>query len=85
MTMQYHYEGEEGWTDIEEGEAYRFNSMKWVIFREKPSFEPGYYRQIAQYGINIGSTKVIEQGFVQWWTYEPDMKCWERVEVTPVD
>lgn len=78
--MQYHYEGEEGWTDIEEGEAYRFNSMKWVIFREKPAFEPGYYRQV----LNAWG-EIANHGFVQWWSTEPDLSQWERVEVTDVD
>lgn len=77
--MQYHYEGEDGWKDIEEGEAYRFDVTKWVIFRETPAFTPGYYKQLTRAGVPIVN------GFVSWWSHEPDLEIWKQVEVNDVD
>jgi hypothetical protein len=50
-----------------------------VEFREKPVFIPGYYRQTRNGSDSAG------QGYCQFWSYEPDLEFWERVDVTKVD
>lgn len=48
--------------------------------REKPSFEPGYYRLIKNAAVQGHNPA---RGYAQWWDHEPDLFFWEPVDVTP--